>query len=96
MLKKKENIYCLVCRKKPDNKKIRAVALVNKTATQRSLFTVCTFCRLYKQKLIYCLGCKKHTDNIFPREAIMMTNKKKLKENQDVLIVWLTNSFLIK
>ena len=91
MLKKKENIYCLVCRKKPDNKKTRAVALVNKTATQRSLFTVCTsrnspflkplkrkisFCRLYKQKLIYCSGCKKHTDNICPREVIMMTNKK--------------------
>ena len=39
---KKENTYCLVCKKKTDNKKIRAVALVNKIATQRSLCTVCT------------------------------------------------------
>ena len=42
MEKKTENTYCLVCRKKADNKKIRAVALVNKIATQRSLCTVCT------------------------------------------------------
>ena len=34
--KRKENTYSLVCKKKTDNKKIRAVALVNKIATQRS------------------------------------------------------------
>ena len=38
-VKKKENIYCLVCKKKTDNKKIRRVALVNKITTQ---CTVCT------------------------------------------------------
>ena len=38
-VKKKENTYCLVCKKKTDNKKIRRVALVNKIATQ---CTVCT------------------------------------------------------
>ena len=44
MWKKKENIYCLVCKKKTktENKKIRAVALVNKIVTQRLLCTVCT------------------------------------------------------
>ena len=31
-MKKKENIYCLVCKKKTDHKKIREVALVNKIA----------------------------------------------------------------
>ena len=38
-VKKKENTYCLVCKKKTDNKKIGRVALVNKIATQ---CTVCT------------------------------------------------------
>ena len=41
-VKKKENTYCLVCKKKTDNKKIRGVALVNKIAIQRSLCTVYT------------------------------------------------------
>ena len=31
-MKKKENIYYLVCKKKTDHKKIREVALVNKIA----------------------------------------------------------------
>ena len=39
---KKKNTYCLVCKNKTDNRKIRGVALVNKIATQRSLCTVCT------------------------------------------------------
>ena len=38
---KRKKTYCLICWKKADNKKIRAVALVNKTATQRSLCTGC-------------------------------------------------------
>ena len=38
-VKKKENTYCLVCKKKTDNKKIGRVVLVNKIATQ---CTVCT------------------------------------------------------
>ena len=37
----KENSYCLVCRKKKGNKRIRGVALINKIASQRSLCTVC-------------------------------------------------------
>ena len=37
--KKEKNTHCLVCRKKTDNKKIRGVTLVNKIATQRSLYT---------------------------------------------------------
>ena len=40
--KRKENTYCLVCKKKTDNAKIRAVALVNKIAAERSLCTVFT------------------------------------------------------
>ena len=40
--KKKGNTYSLVCKKKTDNKKIRAVALLSKIATQRSLCTVCS------------------------------------------------------
>ena len=48
-----------------------------------------------KKRLTYCSGCKNHTDNICPQELIMMTNKK-LKENQDVQIVWLINRFMIK
>ena len=38
--KRKENTYCLVCKKKTNNAKIRAVTLVNKIATERSLWTV--------------------------------------------------------
>ena len=41
-VKKEKNTYCLVCRKKTDNKNIRGVTLVNKIATQRSLGTDCT------------------------------------------------------
>ena len=41
-VKKKENTYCLVCKKKTDNKKIKGVTLANKIATQRSLCTVCS------------------------------------------------------
>ena len=41
-VKKKENTYCLVYKKKTDKKKIRRVTLLNKIATQRSLCTVCT------------------------------------------------------
>ena len=41
-VKRKEKTYCLVCRKKTDNKKIGTLALVNKIAIQRSLCTVCT------------------------------------------------------
>ena len=41
-MKMKENTYCLICKKKADNKKNSGVALVNKIATQRSLCTVCT------------------------------------------------------
>ena len=40
---KKENSYCLVCKKKKaGNKKIRAIALLNKIASQRLLCTDCT------------------------------------------------------
>ena len=39
--KKEKSTYCLVCRKKIDNEKIRRVTLVNKIATQRSLCTDC-------------------------------------------------------
>ena len=34
-LKKKKNAYCLVCKKKTDNKTFREVPLVKKTVTQR-------------------------------------------------------------
>ena len=34
---KKRKHYCFVCKKKTDNEKIRAVALVNKIAKQRLL-----------------------------------------------------------
>ena len=34
-VKKEKNIYCLVCKKKTDNKKIRGVALENKTGQQK-------------------------------------------------------------
>ena len=40
-------------------------------------------------------GCKKHTNNLCPKNPIMMTNIK-LKEYQDVVIVWQINQFLIK
>ena len=40
-MKKKENTYCLVCRKKTNNKKIRGVALKNKIAIRRLLCTDC-------------------------------------------------------
>ena len=33
-MKKKENTYCLVCKKKIDNQKIRGVALVNNSKTK--------------------------------------------------------------
>ena len=36
-VKKKEKTYCLVRKKKADNKKIRGVALVNKIATEGSI-----------------------------------------------------------
>ena len=42
MWKKGRNSYCLVCKMITDNKKIKALALVNKIATQRSLYAVCT------------------------------------------------------
>ena len=41
-VEKKEKTFCLVCKKKTDNEKIRGVDLVNKTAAQRSLCTVCS------------------------------------------------------
>ena len=41
-VKKEDNTYCLVCKKKTDNKKIKGVTLANKIATQISLCTVCT------------------------------------------------------
>ena len=41
-MKKEKNTYCLVCRKKVNNKEIRGVTLVNEVATQRSLCTDCT------------------------------------------------------
>ena len=41
----------------------------------------------------YCLGCKKHTGNTCPKKLIMMANKE-IEEN--VLIVWLMNHFLIE
>ena len=37
----KSNSYCLVCRKKNKEKKIRGLASVNKTESQKSLCTVC-------------------------------------------------------
>ena len=40
-------------------------------------------------------GFKKHTNNLCPKNPIMMTNIK-LKEYQDVVIVWQVNQFLIK
>ena len=39
--KKEKHTYCLVCRKKTDNEKIRGVTLVNKIGTQRSLCADC-------------------------------------------------------
>ena len=45
----------------------------------------------------YCSSCKKHPDNICPKKLIMKNEKmKKLKENQDNLVVWLINRFLTK
>ena len=41
-MKKKENSYCLVCKRKTYDRKIKGVALVNKIATQGLLCTVCT------------------------------------------------------
>ena len=40
---KEKNTYCLVCKKKTDNKEIRRVPLVNKIETQRTLCTDCSF-----------------------------------------------------
>ena len=40
--KKKENTYYLVSKKKTDNKEIRAILLVNKMVTRRSVCFVCT------------------------------------------------------
>ena len=40
--KKKENTYYLVSKKKADNKEIRAILLVNKMVTRRSVCFVCT------------------------------------------------------
>ena len=75
--KKKQSIYCLVCEKKTDNKKIRAVALVNKIATQCYVLfvnhkseleiTVWIFDRLnlIKQTMVtYCVKCRKKTKNL--------------------------------
>ena len=45
--------------------------------------------------LAHCPGCEKHIYNKCPKKLAIMTNKK-LKENQDVLIVWLINRFLIE
>ena len=39
---KKQNTYYLVCKKKTNNKNIRGVLLVNKIATQKSLYTDCS------------------------------------------------------
>ena len=41
-VKKKEKTYCLVRKKKADNKKIRRVASVNKIATEGSICTAFT------------------------------------------------------
>ena len=40
-VKKKENTYRLVCRKKTDNKNMRAVALENKIGQQKSTCADC-------------------------------------------------------
>ena len=40
-VKKEKNIYCLVCKKKTDNKKIRGVALENKTGQQKQMCLDC-------------------------------------------------------
>ena len=52
--KKDENTYCLVCKKKRDDKKTRGVALAGKIAPQRSLYTVCT-----SRKSTFLKGIKK-------------------------------------
>ena len=41
-MKKTENSYCLVCKRKAYDQEIKGVALVNKIATQGLLCTVCT------------------------------------------------------
>ena len=38
---KKENSYCLVCKKKTDNKNIKGVALENKIGQQKSICVDC-------------------------------------------------------
>ena len=50
-VKKKEKTYCLVRKKKADNKKIRGVALVNKMATEGS---ICTAFTSRKSTLLKC------------------------------------------
>ena len=40
-VKKEKNTYCLVCKKKTDNKTIRGVALENKIGQQKSMCVDC-------------------------------------------------------
>ena len=40
-IKKEKNTYCLVCKKKTDNKKVRRVALENKIGQQKSTCVDC-------------------------------------------------------
>ena len=40
-VKKKENLYCLVCKKKTDNKNIKRVALENTVGQEKSTCVKC-------------------------------------------------------
>ena len=40
-VKKKENLYCLVCKKKTDNKNIKGVALENTAGQEKSTCVKC-------------------------------------------------------
>ena len=40
-VKKKENFYCLVCKKKTDNKNIKGVALENTAGQEKSTCVKC-------------------------------------------------------
>ena len=57
-VKKEKNTYCLVCKKKTDNKNIKGVVLENKTGPQKSMCVDCdskkpTFLKLVKIKIVF-------------------------------------------
>ena len=85
---KKQNTYCLKCKKPTNNKSNTSKQVINKLIAQKSTCAVfgskkSAFEREanpknnYKNKMMtYCSKCEKHTYNICPKKLIMIKNIK--------------------